>query len=665
MKKSLFNLILLIFGTLIVLLLIILLYSWLSFITDSSKEYSSFFDFISKVFAIFFAVIGFSFGTSTIYSGTEVSEILIKFLPHTLILVFTTIIFTAVLSLIYALIIFFSNKETKRFQVFSIIGSAIPAFLLSKIIYIFFNGRIVESDFPKGILWKGLGDAISIGIEVTKWPEIILSYLTYLALPVLILIISDGNLYHFFSMIKKKVQELKSEAVIEYKFSQGYGRLHIYLRHIIPHTLMVLLHQLKFRFVHLISTAAVVETIFRRYGIGYRLIELAKTNTGDINLLLGILYITSLIIILMQQLIIFIENYYVRIIHILHAAGHYLLFKLRYLSEMLQLKKIWRLIIQIIPTKKYAYFFIAAIFMISVYSFYGNEFKMAGSDQRLIKNGYEISKEYQELKSKIAWGNDNNESALLKISKFKYMSYANLMTMDLMVILKASIYSAAIGLISVIIILIIGLPAGIVLGLVRKSRFRNYITSLTIAPFDVVPRFFLLAVLIRIFRFSPLYHSDIAFLSIYILLLSFLHIPEFIKMISIYVEEIRKKSFYIIGEAIGISVWRKVIVYIFHNIRTKIVIESLRIFVSVIFLEAALSYFGFTVPVKGDFYVITLGRVIDKYSTTLNFLTTDWAEIIIKLSPLVAAASVLVLIIVITNAFIQHLIAREAQSWVK
>lgn len=639
------SLLLMILGTMLVLLGIVVVYSWMKFITDPTLGAEGFGDLISSTVTSFLRILSFDFGQSNTFGGAGVNEILARFLPHTIILVFTVILFTALVCLGYAWLVFRGRPGRNGIM---LVLSAMPAFILAEMIYVLFNGRFGDQ-FPRGIF--------DTNLQAGGWTGMIISYLAYLALPMLVLLLADGNLYHFIRLIRNRVGELKNDAVIEFKHLHGYSRMHIFLRHVLPHVILTLLNQLKFRFVFLISAAAVVETIFRRHGIGYRLIELAKSDVSDFNLLLAILYVTSILIIMLQLVIHLIERYYVQIIRFFHRWVRLVWYGMKGLGRRKIIRQTGKILHHVHAQRRRINYGMGFLLLVLIAANAASGISRAGSDSRLIKDGYQRNEQFSRLKAHLVddWGNLDQQT-MLALSKYKYMAYPNLMTMDLQVVLKATLCTALVGFTGVLLVLLCGLPAGIGLGMLKRRRQRDLLASLFIYPFDVIPKFFILAVLLRVFRYSPLYQSDILFLMIYISLLAFLHIPEFSKMISLYVADVRSKSYYIVGESIGAGLGRRIFVYIFRHIRLKVVIEALRVFISIVFLEAALSYFGFTVPVKKDLYFITLGQVIKKYATTLNFLSLDWAELVVKLTPVLSAALALGFILIISNILINRLI---------
>ena len=647
MVKNLKNILFVILGIILLLTVITLLYAWLKFQTDPTISGNDFISYLKNVLVTMGNIFIFRFGSSTLYGGAGVAEILWKFVPHTLILVFCTIIITACLCLVYGFYHFYSDPKEKKIRNYiRILLSIFPGFVVAKIAYIAFSNEYTDSLFPKGNYWIGFdsltGNVPGFGL--------ILSYLIYLILPVVILVISDGNLYYFFSSIKNKIHQLKKEPFIEFKYLHGYDDLHIFFRHVVPHITLHLLHQLRYRFVYLISSAAVVEAVFHRDGIGFRLIEVAQYRIDDMNLLLSILYITGILVILSQQIIWLLENKFYSFV----VTYHWMMRRIKSFYNVfyrifkhINFSHTWRI-------KRIAWLFIVITGIIGSVVYIGSS--NAGSDQRLIKDGEIVDQELQHLKNNLVdgWG-ALNTPALNRLAKFKYATYVNLMNFDLRVLLKAAFYSFLIPLTGMMMVGLLGIPAGILLGYARNRSWKEVISSAFISPFDIIPKFFLLAVILSLLRFSSIYQWDGLYLLIYIGVFALLHLPEFVKMISLYVEEVKLKNYYIIGEVMGIGFLRKIIVYIAKNIKYKIVVECIRIFISILFLEAALSYFGFGVPTKRSLYVLTLGQIINKYTVTLNFLSSDWSVNLVKLMPLFSAFLALAAILFIAQLLMQQL----------
>lgn len=632
MKEKVLNALALILGTLFVLIFLNGIYIWQKFLTDPTIIEKNLYNYVVLILKGLVNVLTFNFGTSTTYGNISVNKILLTFLPHTLILVFCTIILTALVSIIYGLKIFLKDKVSNKNVIGLIFLASVPSFILAKILYIIFNGQFPNSNFPKGLYNYSLND-------ISNFTTLLFSYIKYLILPIFVLLISDGNLYQFFSDIRKKILQLKKAPFIEYKIIRGNSELYIFFKHILPHVMLSFLYQLKYRFVYLISSAAVVEIIFQRAGIGARLIEFAQVRTTDIKLVLGLLYIISLLIICFHLIMIFVEKNYQKMVLWLHEGFKFF--------KPIGTLKIWSLIrfpyrlpkISVRSLLSSILFFLILFKLINAYT-------TIGSDPRFIKNGTEINAEYSKLKHDLVdgWGNIN-PNVLRKISKFKYNTYVNFMNFDFWVLIKAGFNSLILGLGATILVLTVGLPLGIGFGILREAKIKNFLNQFIIGPFDIIPKFFILAIIMSSLSYSSFSHNDRLFVIIYIFILAFLHIPEFVKLISIEVESIKKKGFYISGLALGVSLKRKISVYILANIKNQIIVGAMRVFISVIFLETTLSYLGFYLPIKKKLYFMTLGSILNRYSMTLNFLSNDWAVSFVKLYPLVLATLTLIFII--------------------
>jgi ABC-type dipeptide/oligopeptide/nickel transport system permease component len=174
--------------------------------------------------------------------------------------------------------------------------ASFPGFLLAIVVFwalrTLFGGDWPQEEVGRGIALKGFADLFTVRHALS-------SYLLHLIAPAFVLAVADGNLVYFIRTIRMRTSKVGEKTFLSYLRDTGYPLPVLLFKHVLPHILIDIVYLLKYRFVYLLSSAAVVEMFFMRPGISRSLITMAFHDRGSFEAVLCSVWVLSLMVMML------------------------------------------------------------------------------------------------------------------------------------------------------------------------------------------------------------------------------------------------------------------------------------------------------------------------------------------------------------------------------
>lgn len=168
----------------------------------------------------------------------------------------------------------------------TLLSYALPTFWLGLMAIVLFSGRLG---------WLPSGGLLTIGAGYTGL-ALLGDVLAHLLLPAVTL--STFYLAVYARLVRSAMLELQGADFIRTARAKGVGPWRITLRHAFRNALLPMVTMAGYQAASLLSGAVLVETVFSWPGLGRLAYEAVRTR--DLNLLLGILFFSSVLVVLVN-----------------------------------------------------------------------------------------------------------------------------------------------------------------------------------------------------------------------------------------------------------------------------------------------------------------------------------------------------------------------------
>lgn len=178
-------------------------------------------------------------------------------------------------------------------------------------------------------------------------------------------------------------------------------------------------------------------------------------------------------------------------------------------------------------------------------------------------------------------------------------------------IVKGFFFTLFIGLGTGVLIIFAGLGLGVFLGSVgyvhRAQRLAAHIRTLIQAT-DIIPRYFIVIILIQFGRNLPEAWKFI----FYLLVFTLVQLPEAAQIFELETRQICQKPYFTMAKTVGATVRRLLVNYILMLAQPKYIAQFLKYTLYTLFMESALSFLqiGFTLENFFRVKIYTLGYVL-------------------------------------------------------
>lgn len=226
-------------------------------------------------------------GTSMLYQNITVNEIVAKALPWTMFVLSISLLISFTIGLNLGAVMAWKRKSILEpiISVFSIISSAIPAFILAIILLVIFAFTL--GWFP----YNGAYDSnITPGFNI----EFILSVLHHAALPILTNVITSIGGWTL--MMKGSSVNVLGEDYVNAAFIRGVSEKNIMKNYVKRNAMLPLITSLAMNFGFMLGGSTLIENTFAYPGMGYYIGQAAGQR--DFTLMQGLLLVTAMAVIM-------------------------------------------------------------------------------------------------------------------------------------------------------------------------------------------------------------------------------------------------------------------------------------------------------------------------------------------------------------------------------
>jgi peptide/nickel transport system permease protein len=235
-------------------------------------------------------VVSFNFGTSSHY-GAPVIDVIMGRLPNTLLLMLSAFFVAVTLGVVLGWIMaIFANKWPDRLltAIVLLLYSA-PGFWIGLMAIVLFSAHLG---------WLPSGGSETIGVEMTKL-ALARDRILHLILPALALATFFVAIYA--RLTRAAMLEVLRQDFMRAATAKGLHPLALQFRHALRNALIPVTTVAGLHLANLLSGAVVVETVFNWPGLGR--LTMDSLAARDFNVLLGILLLSSIIVIVTNVII--------------------------------------------------------------------------------------------------------------------------------------------------------------------------------------------------------------------------------------------------------------------------------------------------------------------------------------------------------------------------
>lgn len=218
------------------------------------------------------------------FTAQSVTEALATRLPVTLTLVIGVTIVSALLAFTLGIAAGYRRGAfDKVIQVLSVIGYAIPGFLVALLLVLVVSMRLG---------WLPATGYIPLSQSLTGW-------LSTIVLPIAAL--SVANIAAITQQVRSSVIDALRQDYVRTLRSRGLSERRVVLKHVLRNASGPGLTVMGLQFVSLLSIAIVVEQIFALPGLGT--VAISYTSRGDVPVVLGLLLMTSVMVAVVNTIV--------------------------------------------------------------------------------------------------------------------------------------------------------------------------------------------------------------------------------------------------------------------------------------------------------------------------------------------------------------------------
>ena len=220
-----------------------------------------------------------------------VLDLIMQRLPGTLILMATALGLAVVLGVALGAVMssFAGRIPDRLLSVLSLLFYSIPGFWIGLMLILLFSVKLG---------WLPSGGSGTIGSSLTGWAAV-LDNARYMILPAMSLSLFYVAIYA--RLTRAAMLEIRNQDYVRTARAKGLSPLRITLSHILRNALIPVTTMAGMHFGNMLGGAVVVETVFSWPGLGRLAFEAVMAR--DFNVLLGILLLSSLVVIVVNGLV--------------------------------------------------------------------------------------------------------------------------------------------------------------------------------------------------------------------------------------------------------------------------------------------------------------------------------------------------------------------------
>lgn len=234
-------------------------------------------------------VLSFDLGWSFSYSES-VSQLIVERLTSTLLLMGVALLIAVVLGTLLGVVAAVTRKPMleRVIGLIATLGFATPVFWLGLMVVVIFTVKLG---------WLPSSGDRTLGSDLTGFAYV-WDVTRHLLMPAGCLAFSYLALY--IRLMQESVRGVALQDFIRTARAKGCSRFRLIWRHIIPNALLPIVTLTGLQFGAMLSGSVTIETVFAWPGLGQ--LALSAVSTRDVNLLLGILFVTSLFVVVVNLL---------------------------------------------------------------------------------------------------------------------------------------------------------------------------------------------------------------------------------------------------------------------------------------------------------------------------------------------------------------------------
>lgn len=234
-------------------------------------------------------VLSFDLGWSFRYSES-VTQLIAERLSSTLLLMGVALLIAVVLGTMLGVIAAVTRRPVvERFiGLIATLGFAMPVFWLGLMVVVVFTVKLG---------WLPSSGDSTIGADLSGFARF-WDVTRHLLMPAGCLAFSYLALY--IRLMQESVRGVALQDFVRTARAKGCSRFRLIWRHIIPNALLPVVTLTGLQFGAMLSGSVTIETVFAWPGLGQ--LALSAVSTRDVNLLLGILFVTSLFVVVVNLL---------------------------------------------------------------------------------------------------------------------------------------------------------------------------------------------------------------------------------------------------------------------------------------------------------------------------------------------------------------------------
>ena len=234
-------------------------------------------------------VLSFDLGWSFSYSES-VSQLIVERLTSTLLLMGVALLIAVVLGTLLGVVAAVTRKPMleRVIGLIATLGFATPVFWLGLMVVVIFTVKLG---------WLPSSGDRTLGSDLTGFAYV-WDVTRHLLMPAGCLAFSYLALY--IRLMQESVRGVALQDFIRTARAKGCSRFRLIWRHILPNALLPIATLTGPQFGAMLSGSVTIETVFAWPGLGQ--LALSAVSTRDVNLLLGILFVTSLFVVVVNLL---------------------------------------------------------------------------------------------------------------------------------------------------------------------------------------------------------------------------------------------------------------------------------------------------------------------------------------------------------------------------
>lgn len=571
-------------------------------------------NYTSNVTTLFFKIIFFQFNSNVWLVIRETAW-------RTLNLVVFAVAVSLFVGILFTAFDMFNNNRiiTLLIGFFEKLFASIPGFLLALVVW--FSMRItLGNEWPQGEVGRGF--KIESFFDLFRNVRLLASYIIRLIPPVMVLVLADGNLVYFIKTIRIRAKQVRDQYFLKYLRESGYSAAVILFKHIIPHSITEIVYLVKYRFVYLLCSAAVVELIFNRPGLSSRLVTSAIHGRGSFETVAGAVWLFSLVAFFLVIVADFIyKNSSKIIIRGYYPVASRLYYKLKSIKPVFSKILIGGFAIAVLSN----------IFILNAQGLL---------DDEIIKEDETITIEQID--------NGINQHISLSSIDFKWKEMG-----------KSFLITVILCIFSTFLAVLLGIVVGINGGLI-SGKIKFFVKNGIISSFDIVPKFFLVFASMTVLSSTPFFQgstNQIRVACVYCIVFALFTWNELARAIINRIDEIHDSSSYISALAIGCSRKRLFFIYYLPVLKREIYAGFLTIALTVLFMESALSYCEAGI----DHYTSDLQTIASfiKYNIHGVLFIPPYGKVLLKYLPSMISGGMLLTLILSVEYFSVRLTQKD------